>query len=161
MSEISTVEVMPQLVLGMKKRGRYQEIAVLLPKLFHFALERKAEIAGYPTFLCHEITVEDVMKADAEGNADIEVAVPIKEEVEGAGDIKCYELPGSKMAKIVHYGPYETCQSTYEKLFRWIESNGKSITGPIRELYLNDPREIPEDEILTEIYAPIEKSQNR
>ena len=156
MSEISTVEVETQLVLGMKKRGKYREIAVLLPKLFHFATEHKAEMAGYPTFLCHEISVEEVMKADAEGNADLEVVVPIKEKVEGIGDIKCYEIPGGKMAKIVHKGPYEACQSTYEKLYRWIESNGKSITGPVRELYLNDPREIPEEEILTEIYVPIE-----
>jgi len=156
MSEISTVEVETQLVLGIKKRGRYREIAVLLPRLFQFAMERKAEIAGYPIFLCREITVEEVMKADEEGNAEIEVAVPIKKKIEGFDDIKCYEIPGGKMAKIVHKGPYEACGTTYEKLYRWIEVNGKSITGPIRELYLNDPREIPPEETLTEIYAPIE-----
>nr|WP_239451403.1 GyrI-like domain-containing protein [Methanosarcina horonobensis] len=34
--------------------------------------------------------------------------------------------------------------------------NGKIITGPVREVYLNDPREVQPEEILTEIYAPLE-----
>jgi len=30
------------------------------------------------------------------------------------------------------------------------------MAGPIREIYLNDPFEVPKEELLTEIYAPIE-----
>ncbi|MDD3248518.1 MAG: GyrI-like domain-containing protein [Methanosarcina sp.] len=30
------------------------------------------------------------------------------------------------------------------------------IFGPVREVYLNDPREVPPEEILTEIYAPLD-----
>ena len=59
------------------------------------------------------------------------------------------------MAKIVHRGPYEECEPTYDRLFAWIARNGMSITGPIREAYLNDPREVPQEEILTEIYVPV------
>ncbi len=59
------------------------------------------------------------------------------------------------MAKIIHKGPYEACAPTYEKLYTWIEQNGKTITGPVREVYLNDPREVGIEEALTEIYAPI------
>ena len=33
---------------------------------------------------------------------------------------------------------------------------GKRIAGPVRELYLNDPREVQPDEILTEIYASLD-----
>ena len=60
------------------------------------------------------------------------------------------------MAKTVHRGPYEACEPTYAKLFAWIGENGKRIAGPLREVYLNDPKEVPPEEILTEIYAPIE-----
>jgi effector-binding domain-containing protein len=45
---------------------------------------------------------------------------------------------------------------TYENLFKWIEKNGKIITGPTREVYINDPNEVGIEETLTEIYAPIE-----
>lgn len=40
-----------------------------------------------------------------------------------------------------------------KKMFSWIAENGKMISGPVREVYLNDPREVNPDEILTEIYA--------
>ena len=60
------------------------------------------------------------------------------------------------MARIVHKGPYEECGPTYEKLFAWIKENNKKIVGPTREVYLNDPKDVSPEEILTEILAPIE-----
>ncbi|HMA05182.1 MAG TPA: GyrI-like domain-containing protein, partial [Methanomicrobiales archaeon] len=51
--------------------------------------------------------------------------------------------------------PYEACETTYRRLFAWIGEQGLSITGPIRETYLNDPREVQPDQILTEIMAPV------
>jgi effector-binding domain-containing protein len=158
MSEVTIVELSPQLVLGMRKTGAYKEIPFMFQRIFEFAFSKNIPITAYPAFLCHETTVEEVQKADEEGNADIEVVFPISEFVEITGDeeIKVYEIPGGKMAKIVHKGPYEECTLTYEKLFSWIAENGKRISGPIREVYLNDPREVQPEEILTEIYAPLD-----
>jgi effector-binding domain-containing protein len=100
--------------------------------------------------------VEEAEKANEEGTADVEIAVPVDRKIDDAGEIRCYELPGGTMAKIVHQGPYEECTATYERLFAWIGAQGKRIAGPIREIYLNDPREVAPEEILTEVYAPIE-----
>lgn len=157
MSEVIITELKSQYVLGMRKKGAYREIAIMLPRVFEFAFSKNIPIGGYPIFLCRESTPEEVQKADREENADIEVAVPILEFLESTGneEIQVYELPGGKMAKIVHKGPYEECTPTYEKLFSWIAENGKEITGPIREVYFNDPREVATEDILTEIYAPI------
>lgn len=156
MDEITMVDVKPQIVIGLRQKGKYQLIAELLPKLYQFAMEKQAQIAGHPLFICHEITKEEVKKADANGTADVEVAVPIASKIEVSGDIQCYELPGGKMAKIIHKGPYEACEPTYDKLYKWIEDNGKKISGPVREAYLNSPMEVSEAELLTEVYAPIE-----
>lgn len=158
MSEISVVELSPQQVLGMRRKGAYREIPLMFPRIFEFVFRKNIQIAGYPIFLCHEITFEEVEKADKEENADIEVAVPVAGIVEFTDneEIQLYELPGGKMAKIIHKGPYEECVPTYEKLFSWIAERGKRIVGPIREVYFNDPREVPPEEILTEIYAPID-----
>jgi effector-binding domain-containing protein len=155
MDEITIVEVPTQKVIGMRKQGKYELIAQMLPKLYEFAASHGAEFTGPPVFVCHERTIDDVMKADQEGKADIEIAFPILQEIEETEEIKCYELQGGTMAKIIHKGPYEKCAPTYEKLFLWIEQNGKTITGPIREIYLNDPQEVGIKEALTEIYAPI------
>ena len=158
MSEVTIVELSPQLVLGMRKTGAYKEIPMMFHRICEFAFSKNIPIAAYPAFLWHETTVEEAQEADLEGNADIEVVFPISELIETTRDdeIRVYELPGGKMAKIVHKGPYEECTLTYEKLFSWITENGKRIVGPVREVYLNDPQEVQPEEILTEIYAPLD-----
>jgi len=106
-------------------------------------------------YIMHEKSVEEALKADEADNADIEVCVPIAERIPETDEIKCYELSGGRMAKVIHKGPYEASGPVYEKLFAWILENGHEVAGPIREAYLNDPREVAPEEILTIIYVPI------
>ena len=155
MNDISIVEEKPILVAGMRQRGHYKEIAKMLQALFEYILSQQAIIAGPPLFLWHEKSVEDAQRADDSCNADIEVCVPILKKIPESEKVKCYELPGGTMAKIIHKGPYEECGQTYEKLFLWLEENDRKLSGPIREAYLNDPREVAPQEILTFIFAPI------
>jgi AraC family transcriptional regulator len=104
LAELTVVEVKPQLVLGMRKRGRYEEIAILLSRLCEFAFGNGLEMIGPPIFVCHELTPEEAQKANEAGNADVEVAIPIAPKTEGTADVKCYVLPGGKMAKTLHRG---------------------------------------------------------
>jgi effector-binding domain-containing protein len=155
MNEITLVEEKPQLVAGMRRRGHYREIAKMLPALFEYAISQGAVISGPPHYIMHEKSVEEALKAEEAGNADIEVCVPIAEKIPETDEIKCYELPGGKMARIINKGPYEASGPVYERLFAWLLENGHKLAGPIREAYLNDPREVAQEEILTIIYAPI------
>lgn len=156
MSEISIVEVKPQIVLGMRKHGKYEEIATMLQMIFQFAAMRGIQIQGPPFFVCHEQSKEEVERAEKEGNADVEVAVPIQGKAEGTDGIRCYEMAGSRMARIAHRGPYQDCEPAYDELFGWIIEKGMKVTGPTREVYMNDPSEVEQEDVLTEIYAPIE-----
>lgn len=157
MDEITIVDVPNQKVMGMRKKGRYKElIPGMLQQLFPYIMKHGNDVcSGAPMFICHETSVEEVMEADKMGTADVEVAVPISKDIEQTNDMKIYELPGGKMAKIIHKGPYDDMDKTYEKLYTWIAQNGKSIMGPTREVYINDPNEVGMEETLTEIYAPI------
>ncbi len=155
MNDISIVEVSAQQVLGMKKTGTYQLIPELLMKIYEFTVGKKIQICGAPIFLCHEITPQAVMEANEKGTATVEVAWPVSGTVKGIREMKVYELPGGKMVHTVHRGPYETCESTYRLLFAWIETQGLRISGPIREVYPNDPRFVKPEEIITEIYVPV------
>jgi AraC family transcriptional regulator len=154
MSEVSVTQVQRQVVVGTWKRGTYAQIDPMIDKVREYAQTSGAQIQGPPMFICHE-TPRDVVKANEQATADVEVVIPVGKVVKGEGDITCYELPGGRMAKIVHEGPYEKSAAAYKKLFEWIAENHKKVVGPIREVYLNDPRHIPPEEILTEIYAPI------
>jgi len=156
MHEISIIQEEPKMVVGIRKRGHYRDISILLPQLFEYALSRGATIIGMPMYLWHGISVEDAYKADQKGDADIEVCIPIAAIIPETDEIKCYELQGGQMAKIVHRGPYESTSAAYEELLAWVEKSQKKIVGPIREAYLNDPRKVRPEEILTEIFAPID-----
>jgi len=155
MSEVSIVEIPSHLVVGMHKRGTYAEIGEMVTTVWRFAAGSGAQIQGRPTFICHE-TPREAMKANEQANADVEVVIPVGKKVPGTDRVRCYELPGGQMARILHKGPYEKSAPTYKKLFTWIAENHKRVVGPTREVYVNDPKKVPPEEILTEIYAPVQ-----
>lgn len=117
--------------------------------------ENRIQIAGPPIFLCHECSPDFVKEANAAVTARVEVAWPVTGPAVGSGEIRRYVLPGGRMVRTVHRGPYETCEGTYQAAFAWMKKKSLAISGPIREVYPNDPREIPPEEILTEIYIPV------
>jgi AraC family transcriptional regulator len=154
MTEVSISNVESRLVMGMRKRGTYAEIRPMTAKVHKYIEANGGQIAGPPIFVCHE-TPKEVVKVNLQHNADVEVAIPVSGPVEGDEEIACYELSGGLMAKITHQGPYERSAAAYRKLFAWIAENHKKVAGPTREVYLNDPRKVPPEELLTEIYAPV------
>ncbi len=154
MTEVSITNVEPRLVVGMRKRGTYAQIRPMMTQIRQFIKASGAQTAGPPTFVCHE-TPKEVVKANLQRNADVEVVIPVSVKVEGIDEITCYELPGGPMAMVVHKGPYERSAAAYRKLFAWIAENHRKVTGPTREVYLNDPKKVSPEELLIEIYAPV------
>ncbi len=155
MEEVTLVEVPQFQVLGIRKRGHYRIIPELLQRIFEFAMENRVQLAGMPMLLMHERSREEALEADTKGTADVEVAVPVSGTVKPEGDIRLYTLPGGKMARIVHLGPYEGSATSYEKVLGWIGQKGLNVIGPIREIYHNNPMEVRPEEIMTEILVPV------
>jgi len=156
MEDIAIVTVPPQQVVGIRKTGRYTLIPELLMQLARYITGNRIAFAGMPTFICHETSPERVKEANEKGTALVEVVWPVSGTVNGSGDIEVYTIPGGKMVRAVHRGPYETCEPTYLALFSWIESHNLQIDGPLREVYQNDPGEVKPEDILTEILVPVQ-----
>ena len=156
MSEVTIVEVKPVTVLGMRKTGSYKEIPAMMGSVYGYAMSAGIKLTGPAYYIAHELSEDEAKKADAAGTADLEVAFPVVGSGKGSGEFKVYDLPGGNMAKIVHKGPYEGMSPTYGKLFAWMAENHKKIAAPIREAYLNDPSTVKPEDLITEIYAPIE-----
>ncbi len=155
MEEVTLVEIPQMQVLGIRKKGHYRIIPELLGRIFEFAMKNHVQISGMPMLLMHERSREEALDADVRGTADVEVAVPVSGTVRPEGDIRFYTLPGGKMARIVHMGPYEGSAASYEKVLVWSEGKGLHITGPLREIYHNNPMEVRPEEIMTEILVPV------
>lgn len=154
MSEVVIENVEAQLVVGMRKRGTYAQIRPMLKSVRKYIQAGGGRIAGPPAFICHE-TPKEVVRANLQHNADVEVVIPVSAEVAGSDEIACYELPGGPMARITHRGPYERSADAYKKLFAWLAEHHRKVAGPTREVYLNDPKKVPAEELLTKIYAPV------
>jgi effector-binding domain-containing protein len=58
----------------------------------------------------------------------------------------------------MHQGPYDQVKEAYGLLEAWVKDNGYRYAGPAREIYLNDPSQVPEAELLTEVQFPVEKA---
>ncbi|MDF2697548.1 MAG: Transcriptional regulator, AraC family protein, partial [Labilithrix sp.] len=67
-------------------------------------------------------------------------------------------LPGGLWAVTVHRGSYATLSETYLRLVGgWFPHTGRALADrPCLELYLNSPQDTREEDLLTEVWAPIE-----
>jgi len=67
-------------------------------------------------------------------------------------------LPGGEFAVVTHCGPYEQLSQTYAALFgQWLPHSGRELRSqPSLEFYLNDPEGTDPEDLLTDIYAPLE-----
>lgn len=154
--EIDIIDMPAVNVLGMRKEGSYTIIQQMIRDLKRYALEAGVNENGHPVFLSHETSKQQAIEADRAGKADVEVCLPIDGFVKGDNLVRYYQLPGGTMARVVHQGAYENAEKTYDELFEWLKRNKKFIAGPIREVYVNDPMDVLKEELITQIYVPIE-----
>lgn len=65
------------------------------------------------------------------------------------------ELPGGTFAWLTHRGAYEELGLAYHALYAWAQEHGHEQRGLIREIYRNDPADVPAEELVTEVLFPI------
>ncbi len=96
------------------------------------------------------LTPPDKLRYDA--------CVSVGPEVAAEGDIGVTEIPGGEFAVYLHKGPYEGLEMSYSQLYgQWLPASGRAAAlRPPHEVYLNHPDSTPPEELLTEIYVPLE-----
>ena len=69
------------------------------------------------------------------------------------------EIPGGEHAVLRYKGPYADMLGAYQWFFsEWLmKSNHEAGDAPMFEEYLNNPRDTPPTELLTDIYMPLSK----
>lgn len=97
-----------------------------------------------------EVTAPEKIRYDA--------CVTVDESFEPQAEVGVQTLPGGAFAVVTHAGPYERLNQTYAELFgRWLPGSGRELRSePSLEFYLNDPESTDPEDLLTDIYAPLE-----
>jgi effector-binding domain-containing protein len=126
----------------------------LWDELISYLQQKSARMVGPPMAIYHDPEFK-------ERDWDIEVVMPLGEELSPGQRVQVYELPGAEnMACVVHTGPFATIGEAYDALAKWIDQNGYQIVGPGRELNLRLPDKLGDQNdsnTVNEIQFPVQK----
>lgn len=97
-----------------------------------------------------EVTPPEKIRYDA--------CIAVGDTVEPEGEIGIKEIAGGDYAITTHKGPFEKLIETYSQLSgEWAPQSGRVVKPTACfEIYLNDPDKTPPEELLTDIYVPLE-----
>lgn len=77
-------------------------------------------------------------KGYVEGDADIEICMPVKKVVE-KDEIRSRILEGGRALSVIHKGPYGTQGPAYKAIFDYLEDHNLKCAQPPREIYIKGP----------------------
>lgn len=88
----------------------------------------------------------------------IDIGFPVgkSDASQASGALMSGSTPAGKALRKVHQGSYSGLQKTYEAMEAHIRDAGLKATGIAWEVYVNDPQQTPEADLVTEVYMTLE-----
>ncbi len=122
----------------------------LLGQLLGWIEQEGLQMTG-PPFAVYYSTPEEM----ARGEMQFDVGVPFSGTAHETDNIKIKTFPAQNVLVAIHKGPYSHISSVYAAMMEHITNNGYEVIGPPMELWLNNPMEVAESELLTEVRFPV------
>ena len=89
------------------------------------------------------------------GRFAVEAGFPVASVIDASGDVRASSLPGGRVARTMHVGPYDEMEPAYEALASWVRAEGGELVGDAWEIYYSDPQVEPDPKSWrTEIVQP-------
>lgn len=139
--QIALIETAPINIASVRETIAIKDFPIIMQKLFACGLP--CEGAPLAIYHCPEFNPEAT---------DVEVGFPTH-----VKSNQTRMLEGGLCAKGVHYGDYANLHESYMAMGKWIEENGYKVVRPPYEKYINDPETTPKQDLITELYFPVEK----
>lgn len=83
------------------------------------------------------------------------VTAEVADRAESDSVVNSDVLKGGKTVHVTHTGSYEGLSQTYDDLMTWMQKEGLGAGMPCWEVYVDDPGEVPEQKLRTEIFIPV------
>lgn len=137
-------------------KGPYESMGASIGKLFMCIGMNDLMPMGGPVM----VYLKDPMHTQNPEEYETEVRVPVNPtdatSLRGPG-CALKVVPAQQVAIRLEKGPYEQTGKAYGQLAGWAAQNGWEITGPGMMNTYSDPRNTPPEELLNEVYFPVEK----
>lgn len=113
------------------------------------AIGNKTEISGMPFSIGHAYD-------EKTGDMDLEIALPVKNEIKLSGELKCNKIPAGKCAKYIYNGDYVGTEKAWPPYYNEVLKKYKPRFAGY-EVYANDPATVKSpEEYITWLMIPVE-----
>ncbi|APF37984.1 AraC family transcriptional regulator [Chelatococcus daeguensis] len=149
-----TLQPMPALRLAtIHHVGPYMEIGRAFDRLMPWAAARGLLGPGAVTVGVYYDDPGTVAAKDLSADAGISIG----REIEGDATVHIVLIAAGTHAVLRHRGPYAELERAYDWLYRaWLPASGhEPADRPPYEIYRNDPREVPAQDLVTDICLPL------
>jgi effector-binding domain-containing protein len=140
------IERPAQPVLSIRTRTPVQDLPALVGKVYSTIGQYLGELqqppSGAPFAAYYNIDMQDL---------DVELGFPVAGPLPGRGEVMAGEIPAGRYAACLHIGPYDAIGTAYDALQTWLKEHGYAATGVSYEFYLNDPQQVPPQELQTQV----------
>lgn len=154
--DIKIKDIQPMAVAFLNVKGHYSQIPMAFEKLYRWIVQKGYKPVG-PAIAVYYNTPGQVPDDQLSWELRSQLSDDVVEGGPDAEGLGVKKLNAQRMATTIYKGPYENIEPTYATLNTWVMTNNYEISGPIEELYLNNPNETPAEEPITEIRLPIRK----
>jgi effector-binding domain-containing protein len=83
---------------------------------------------------------------------EVEAGFTVPSPIAGRGRVEPGELPGGEVAMTTHVGAYSGLAAAADAVRASVAANGRQQAGDLWEVYVDDPDEVPEARLRTEVY---------
>ncbi len=142
-------------VLYVRRTGKYSQSAEQAWKALCAFAGPKGLLTGQTEFIgvSHDdpaVTPEDKLRYEA--------CITLEREVKPEGEVGVQTLPGGRYAVFTHRGPYDGLNETYRHIYgQWLPESGEQLRDEsCFEKYLNDCSNTPPEDLVTEIFIPLQ-----
>jgi AraC family transcriptional regulator len=152
--EVRTETLPPSRVAFMRHVGPYEQVGETCCRLGTWAGPRGLLGPGTRFMVIYHddpnVTSPDRLRSDA--------AITVDERFTPEGEVGVEEIPGGEYAVTTYRGPYEGIGPAWGRFCgEWLPQSGRELrAAPMFDVYLNTPQTTAPEDLLTELYLPLE-----
>jgi effector-binding domain-containing protein len=148
--EIELKTVKEHQVASISHTGPVEEMGEIIGELAGWIIQKGLKITQ-PPFVVYYTSPMEVPPE----RMQYEVGIPFQGNTNGDERVKIKIMPKHKILSAIHKGSYAEIGSVYAEMMQYLIESGYEMIGAPREVYINFPDEVPDNELLTEITFPV------